>query len=153
MAKLSDKWSGLLAQLDSWQRRLDETLPVSLLSLSVCYVTNSPYQCTFRIFLQSRMSTTRRRHWYPSHSMAYPKFWTNHRYCNMKNKGGREAGYCHVSAPDLRDQCLTVLNFFVVFCPMFSFSHSIAQIIGNFFVNRLGALNISISGDSFLCVL
>ena len=29
VAKLSDKWSSLLAQLDTWQRRLDETLPVS----------------------------------------------------------------------------------------------------------------------------
>jgi hypothetical protein len=28
VAKLSDKWSSLLAQLEVWQRRLDDTLPV-----------------------------------------------------------------------------------------------------------------------------
>lgn len=28
VAKLSDKWSALLTQLDLWQRRLDDTLPV-----------------------------------------------------------------------------------------------------------------------------
>ena len=30
VAKLSDKWSALLTQLDLWQRRLDDTLPVGI---------------------------------------------------------------------------------------------------------------------------
>ena len=30
VAKLSDKWSSLLAQTEQWQRKLDDTLPVSL---------------------------------------------------------------------------------------------------------------------------
>ena len=30
VAKLSDKWSSLLGQLEGWQRRLDDTLPVKL---------------------------------------------------------------------------------------------------------------------------
>ena len=30
VAKLSDKWSALLTQVDLWQRRLDDTLPVSI---------------------------------------------------------------------------------------------------------------------------
>ena len=34
VAKLSDKWSVLLTQLELWQRRLDDTLPVSCLNLS-----------------------------------------------------------------------------------------------------------------------
>ena len=34
VAKLSDKWSALLTQLELWQRRLDDTLPVSRLNLS-----------------------------------------------------------------------------------------------------------------------
>ena len=34
VAKLSDKWSALLTQLELWQRRLDDTLPVSHFNLS-----------------------------------------------------------------------------------------------------------------------
>ena len=42
VAKLSDKWSALLTQLELWQRRLDDTLPVSQFGFTIV-VTRVPY--------------------------------------------------------------------------------------------------------------
>jgi hypothetical protein len=63
----------------------------------------------------------------------------------MKNEGGRESGKCSKMVPDRGDRCLfTFLSSRHVFLNIFLLPVCRAQLIGDWYENRRGALNIII---------
>jgi hypothetical protein len=60
----------------------------------------------------------------------------------MKNEGGREAGKCSKFVPDHGDRCLFIFLWSsCLFCNVFPFPVCKAQLIGDWYENRRGALN------------
>jgi hypothetical protein len=63
----------------------------------------------------------------------------------MKNEGGREAGKCSKVVPDHGDRCLFIfLRSRRLFCNVFPYPVSKAQLIGDWYENRQGGPNCSV---------
>jgi hypothetical protein len=63
----------------------------------------------------------------------------------MKREGGQENGYCSKMVLDHGDRCLfTVLCYCRLFFNVFPFPLCIAQLIGDWYENKHGALKSSV---------